>query len=572
MATTAEHFQAHTDDHGGHDADHKPAFFARWFMSTNHKDIGTLYLIFAIMAGIIGGFISGIMRMELAAPGIQYLGYWVELMGGEAAFDANLHMWNVLITAHGLIMVFFMVMPAMIGGFGNWFVPLMIGAPDMAFPRMNNISFWLTVAGFSSLMFSTFVPGGTGIGAGTGWTVYAPLSTTGSTGPAVDFAIFSLHLAGAASIMGAINFITTIFNMRAPGMTLHKMPLFVWSVLVTAFLLLLALPVLAAAITMLLTDRNFGTTFFDPAGGGDPVLYQHLFWFFGHPEVYIMILPGFGMISQIVATFSRKPVFGYLGMAYAMVAIGVVGFVVWAHHMYTTGLDVNTKMYFTAATMVIAVPTGVKIFSWIATMWGGSVEFKSPLVWSMGFIFLFTVGGVTGVVLANGGVDDVLHDTYYVVAHFHYVLSMGAVFSLFAGFYYWFPKMSGKMHSEFLAHLHFWGFFIGVNVIFFPQHFLGMDGMPRRIPDYPDAYAYFNNISSIGYMIMAASMLIFFVNLAYAFLAGKKAGDNPWGEGATTLEWTLSSPPPYHQFETLPVIEDHHDYHDHRPATGPATA
>ena len=572
MATTAEHFQAHTDDHGGHDADHKPAFFARWFMSTNHKDIGTLYLIFAIMAGIIGGFISGIMRMELAAPGIQYLGYWVELMGGEAAFDANLHMWNVLITAHGLIMVFFMVMPAMIGGFGNWFVPLMIGAPDMAFPRMNNISFWLTVAGFSSLMFSTFVPGGTGIGAGTGWTVYAPLSTTGSTGPAVDFAIFSLHLAGAASIMGAINFITTIFNMRAPGMTLHKMPLFVWSVLVTAFLLLLALPVLAAAITMLLTDRNFGTTFFDPAGGGDPVLYQHLFWFFGHPEVYIMILPGFGMISQIVATFSRKPVFGYLGMAYAMVAIGVVGFVVWAHHMYTTGLDVNTKMYFTAATMVIAVPTGVKIFSWIATMWGGSVEFKSPLVWSMGFIFLFTVGGVTGVVLANGGVDDVLHDTYYVVAHFHYVLSMGAVCSLFAGFYYWFPKMSGKMHSEFLAHLHFWGFFIGVNVIFFPQHFLGMDGMPRRIPDYPDAYAYFNNISSIGYMIMAASMLIFFVNLAYAFLAGKKAGDNPWGEGATTLEWTLSSPPPYHQFETLPVIEDHHDYHDHRPATGPATA
>jgi cytochrome c oxidase subunit 1 len=567
MATTADQFQAHTEDHGHHDADHKPAFFARWFMSTNHKDIGTLYLIFAICAGIIGGFISGIMRMELAAPEIQYLGYWVSLMGGEASFDANLHMWNVLITAHGLIMVFFMVMPAMIGGFGNWFVPLMIGAPDMAFPRMNNISFWLTVAGFSSLMFSTFVPGGTGMGAGIGWTAYAPLSTTGSTGPAVDFAIFSLHLAGAASIMGAINFITTIFNMRAPGMTLHKMPLFVWSVLVTAFLLLLALPVLAAAITMLLTDRNFGTTFFDPAGGGDPVLYQHLFWFFGHPEVYIMILPGFGMISQIVATFSRKPVFGYLGMAYAMVAIGVVGFVVWAHHMYTTGLDVNTKMYFTAATMVIAVPTGVKIFSWIATMWGGSIEFKSPLVWSMGFIFLFTVGGVTGVVLANGGVDDVLHDTYYVVAHFHYVLSMGAVFSLFAGFYYWFPKMSGKMHSEFLAHLHFWVFFIGVNVIFFPQHFLGMDGMPRRIPDYPEAFTYFNQVSSYGYMIMAASMAIFFVNLAYAFIAGKKAGDNPWGEGATTLEWTLSSPPPYHQFETLPVIEDHHDYHDHRPAS-----
>jgi cytochrome c oxidase subunit 1 len=577
MATTAQTFQAHDDGHAHHDADHKPGFFARWFMSTNHKDIGTLYLIFAICAGIIGGGISGIMRMELAEPGIQYLGWWVEFMGGQSNFDANAHMWNVLITAHGLIMVFFMVMPAMIGGFGNWFVPLMIGAPDMAFPRMNNISFWLTVAGFASLMFSAFVPGGSaGNGSGVGWTVYAPLSTQGADGnPATDFAIFALHLAGAASIMGAINFITTIFNMRAPGMTLHKMPLFVWSVLVTAFLLLLALPVLAAAITMLLTDRNFGTTFFDPAGGGDPVLYQHLFWFFGHPEVYIMILPGFGMVSQIVATFSRKPVFGYLGMAYAMVAIGVVGFVVWAHHMYTVGLDVNTKMYFTAATMVIAVPTGVKIFSWIATMWGGSIEFKSPMVWSLGFIFLFTVGGVTGVYLANGGIDDVVHDTYFVVAHFHYVLSMGAVFSLFAGFYYWFPKMSGRMHSELLAHLHFWGFFIGVNVIFFPQHFLGLQGMPRRYPDYAEAYAYWNEISSIGYEIMAASMVLFFVNIGYALIAGKKAADNYWGEGATTLEWTLSSPPPFHQFETLPVIEDHHDYHDHRPVDAdgkPATA
>ncbi|MGH6785564.1 MAG: cytochrome c oxidase subunit I [Novosphingobium sp.] len=561
MATTApDTFQAHGDDHA-HDADHKPGFFARWFMSTNHKDIGTLYLIFAIFAGIIGGAVSGLMRAELADPGIQYLQTWATWFDGEpASMDTALHLWNVLITAHGLIMVFFMVMPAMIGGFGNWFVPLMIGAPDMAFPRMNNISFWLTVAGFTSLMLSAFVPGdATGLGAGTGWTVYAPLSTSGSVGPATDFAIFSLHLAGAASIMGAINFITTIFNMRAPGMTLHKMPLFVWSILVTAFLLLLALPVLAAAITMLITDRNFQTTFFNAAGGGDPVLYQHLFWFFGHPEVYIMILPGFGMISQIVSTFSRKPVFGYLGMAYAMVAIGVVGFIVWAHHMYTSGMSLNTKMYFTAATMVIAVPTGVKIFSWIATMWGGSISFKSPMVWAIGFIFLFTVGGVTGVVLANGGVDDNFHDTYYVVAHFHYVLSMGAVFSLFAGFYYWFPKMSGRMHSELLAHLHFWIFFAGVNIIFFPQHFLGANGMPRRYPDYADAFHYWNQIASeVGYTTMAAGMVIFFINLIYAFTAGKKAEGNYWGEGATTLEWTLSSPPPYHQFETLPVIDGDH--------------
>lgn len=545
----ATHFEAHGAHAAHHDDDHMPGFFVRWFMSTNHKDIGTLYLIFAIVAGIIGGTVSGIMRAELASPGIDFLQAWA------GSGDQANHLWNVLITAHGLIMVFFMVMPAMIGGFGNWFVPLMIGAPDMAFPRMNNISFWLLVPAFILLLGSAFVPGGSGPGAGVGWTVYAPLSTSGSAGPAVDMAIFSLHLAGASSILGAINFITTIFNMRAPGMTLHKMPLFVWSILVTVFLLLLALPVLAGAITMLLTDRNFGTHFFDASGGGDPILYQHLFWFFGHPEVYIMILPGFGMVSQIVATFSRKPVFGYLGMAYAMVSIGVIGFVVWAHHMFTIGMDVNTKMYFTAATMVIAVPTGIKIFSWIATMWGGSLTFETPMMWALGFIFMFTVGGVTGVVLANGGIDNNVHDTYYVVAHFHYVLSLGAVFSLFAGWYYWFGKMFGKMYNELLGQLHFWTFFIGVNILFFPMHFLGLQGMQRRVPDYADAYGYWNEIASMGFYLVAASMALFFINIFWSLMAGRKAADNYWGEGATTLEWTLSSPPPFHQFSTLPKVD-----------------
>ena len=516
---------------------HAPSFFKRYFFSTNHKDIGVLYLYFAVIAGLIGGIFSLLIRMELAEPGMQILG-------------DDYQKYNVWITSHGLLMIFFMIMPAMVGGFGNYFVPLLIGAPDMAFPRMNNLSFWILPFAFAILVSTLFMEGG---GPNFGWTFYAPLSTTYAP-DTVNYFIFGVHLMGASSIMGSINIIATVMNMRAPGMSMHRLPLMVWAVLITAFLLLLSLPVLAGAITMLLTDRNFNTTFFDPAGGGDPILYQHLFWFFGHPEVYILILPGFGMVSHIVATFSRKTIFGYLGMAYAMVAIGIVGFVVWAHHMYTVGLNTDTKAYFLAATMIIAVPTGIKIFSWIATMWGGSISFKTPMMWALGFIFLFTVGGVTGVVLANAGVDTALHDTYYVVAHFHYVLSLGAVFAIFAGFYYWFSKMSGYEYSEWMGQLHFWLTFIGVNLTFFPQHFLGRQGMPRRYIDYPEQFALWNYVSSIGAFISFGSFVFFFGIVFYTLMWGRRIEEEAyWGKHADTLEWTLPNPPPEHTFETLPT-------------------
>ena len=611
-------------------AHERPGFFTRWFMSTNHKDIGIMYLFTAGLVGLVSVAFTVYMRLELMEPGAQFMydpfigsvdqitatftqlfealaasgggtvhaqselealqgtvaglapnadgmividgaaraglmetfdaamasapnpQVFSDLAAAKNALDGNPdgQTWNVMITGHGVLMMFFVVIPALFGGFGNYFMPLQIGAPDMAFPRLNNLSYWMYVAGTTLAFCSVFV----GDGAGPGWTFYPPISAQGDM--SVDFAIFAIHVSGASSILGAINFITTFLNMRAPGMTLHKVPLFAWSIFVTAWLLLLSLPVLAGAITMLLTDRNFGTSFFAPDGGGDPILFQHIFWFFGHPEVYIVILPAFGVISHVVGAFSKKPIFGYLPMVYALVAIGGLGFVVWAHHMYTVGMTLTQQAYFMVATMVIAVPTGVKIFSWIATMWQGSIEFKTPMLFAIGFIFLFTFGGVTGIVLSQAGVDRAYHDTYYVVAHFHYVMSLGAVFGIFAAVYYWIGKMSGRQYPEWAGKLHFWAFFIGANVTFFPQHFLGRQGMPRRYIDYPEAFAYWNYISSIGALVSFASFLFFIGIVLYTLRYGRRVEEPAyWGPHADTLEWTLPNPPPEHTFEELPTRE-----------------
>jgi len=512
--------------------DEHPHGLSRWLFTTNHKDIGTLYLIFAFLMAIVGGLMSLVIRAELWQPGLQIV---------------DPHFFNQMTTVHGLVMVFGFVMPAFTG-LANWLIPLMIGAPDMALPRLNNWSFWLLPPAAALLVISLFVPGG---GPAGGWTLYPPLSVQASMG--MDFTILSVHLLGMSSVLGSINIIATIINMRAPGMTLLKMPMFVWSWLITAFLLLAAIPVLAGAVTMLLTDRHFGTHFFDAGGGGDPVMFQHIFWFFGHPEVYILVLPAFGVFSQIIPTFARKPLFGYTSMVYATATIAFLSFIVWAHHMYTTGMPLAGELFFMYATAMIAVPTGVKVFNWIATMWRGSMTFETPMLWAIGGVITFTLGGFTGLMLSVTPVDFQYHDTYFVVAHFHYTIIGGSVLAIFGAVYYWLPKWTGHMYNETLGKWHFWLTAIGFHLTFFPQHFLGLAGMPRRIPDYALQFTDFNQWSTVGSFLVVGAQLVFFYAVFQTVRGGRKANARAW-EGAEGLEWTVPSPAPYHTFGTPPRV------------------